>query len=133
MATISKPRKRKAISAETPVAPEAVAPISAPQDVVGAPPKVTLDVSAAPSLDSPSVEMKKKELVDLVVARSGVKKRDAKPAIEAALAILGQALAESRPLNLKPLGKAKVSNVKDKDNATVINMRLRQPKNSEIS
>ena len=81
--------------------------------------------------DQPTVELKKNELIDLVVERSGIKKRDAKPAIEAALAILGQALADGRPLNLRPLGKVKVSNMKHKENALVLNLRLRQPSEAE--
>ena len=52
--------------------------------------------------------MRKKELIDLVVERSGLKKKDAKPIVEATLAILGEALAEARELNLQPLGKVKV-------------------------
>ena len=44
--------------------------------------------------------MRKKELIDLVVERSGLKKKDAKPIIEATLAILGGALADTRELDL---------------------------------
>lgn len=68
----------------------------------------------------------KKELVDRVVARCGVKKREAKPAVEAALAILGAALAEGRELRLEPFGKLKVSNIKTRGAKRVINARLRQ-------
>ncbi|MCT4557949.1 MAG: HU family DNA-binding protein [Pelagimonas sp.] len=71
-------------------------------------------------------DLRKKELIEAVVARSGVKKRDAKPAIEAALEILGEALAEGRALNLKPLGKAKVVRMKQLDHGRVVNLRLRQ-------
>ncbi len=72
-------------------------------------------------------EMKKKELIELAVERSGVKKRDAKPAIEAALAILGEALAEGREVNMRPLGKIKVNRMKKGVNGQVINARIRQP------
>ncbi|MFY9212553.1 MAG: HU family DNA-binding protein [Aestuariivita sp.] len=73
-------------------------------------------------------ELRKKELIDLVVERSGAKKKDAKPAIEAALAILGEAMAEGRELNLRPLGKIKISRREEKANGTVIVCRIRQPK-----
>ncbi|WP_370158847.1 HU family DNA-binding protein [Salipiger bermudensis] len=71
-------------------------------------------------------ELDTKELVDRVVARCGVKKREAKPSVEAALAILGEALAEGRELRLEPFGKLKVSNIKTRGEKRVINARLRQ-------
>ncbi|CUH80352.1 HU family DNA-binding protein [Tropicibacter naphthalenivorans] len=78
-------------------------------------------------------ELKKRELIEMAVERSGVKKRDAKPAIEAVLAILGEALAEGRELNLQPLGKLKVTRMKKGDNGQIINARVRQPQTDEIS
>ncbi|WGW02588.1 HU family DNA-binding protein [Tropicibacter oceani] len=119
-----KPRKPAPIAAE-------FSPDAASLDMAS--PKPAKTAAAGPDADQPTVEMKKKELIDLVVERSGVKKRDAKPAIEAALAILGQALAEGRPLNLKPLGKVKVANIKPKDNALVLNVRVRQSTEGENS
>ena len=71
-------------------------------------------------------ELDKKELVERVVARCGLKKREVKPSVEAALAILGEALAEGRELRLEPFGKLKVSNIKSRGNKRVINARLRQ-------
>ncbi|WP_240336625.1 HU family DNA-binding protein [Tropicibacter sp. Alg240-R139] len=91
-------------------------------------PKVVKPAAAAdvvvPSNDGP--EMKKRELIDLVVDRAGVKKKDAKPAIEAALAILGEAIASGRELNLQPLGKLRINRVEDKENGRVIVCKLRQ-------
>lgn len=77
-------------------------------------------------------EMKKKELIEQAVERSGVKKRDAKPAIEAALAILGEALAEGRELNLIPMGKVKVTRMKKAGNGQIIMARVRRPEQDEI-
>ena len=71
--------------------------------------------------------MRKRELIDLVVQRSGAKKRNVKPAIDAALAVLGEALAEGRELNLAPMGKLKVTRMKQAGNGQIINARLRQP------
>ncbi|KUF12831.1 hypothetical protein AVJ23_00925 [Pseudoponticoccus marisrubri] len=75
--------------------------------------------------------MKKKELVELAVERSGVKKRDAKPAIEAALAVLGEALSDGRELNLPNFGKLKITRMKKGDNGQIINARVRQPEHVE--
>lgn len=73
-------------------------------------------------------ELRKKELIDLVVERSGAKKKDAKPAVEAMLAVLGEALADGRELNLRPFGKLKVTRQSEKSNGTIIVCRVRQPK-----
>ncbi|MBV2360592.1 HU family DNA-binding protein [Thalassococcus sp. CAU 1522] len=79
-----------------------------------------------PIADQP--EMKKRELIQRAVERSGVKRRDAKPAIEAALAVLGEALAEGRSLNLAPMGKVKVNRIKAiGGGGKVIVSKVRQP------
>jgi len=72
--------------------------------------------------------LRKTELIDLVVERSGAKKKDVKTAIEATLAVLGEALAEERELNLRPFGKLKVTRRAEKPNGTVLVCRVRQPK-----
>ena len=72
-------------------------------------------------------ELKKAELINDAVERSGVKKKFAKPAIEAALAVLGEALAEGRGLNLRPMGKMKILRSKDVANGRVLTTRVRQP------
>lgn len=71
--------------------------------------------------------MRKKELIDLVVERSGVKKKDAKPVVEAMLVVLGEAIADSRELNLHPMGKLKVRRVKQMPNGRVMVTKIRQP------
>lgn len=71
-------------------------------------------------------ELKKVELIDMVVERAGVKKRDAKPAIEAALEILGAALAEGREVNMQPLGKIRVNRMKHLSSARVMTCKVRQ-------
>ncbi|MFZ5963851.1 HU family DNA-binding protein [Thalassococcus sp. BH17M4-6] len=92
-----------------------------PQAAETSPVVVTSD---APLVTAP--DLKKRDLINAVVARSGVKKRDAKPAIEAALAILGSALSEGRDLNLPPLGKVKVQRQKKIAQGQVVTIRLRQ-------
>jgi nucleoid DNA-binding protein len=70
--------------------------------------------------------MRKKELIDLVVERSGIKKKDAKPVVDAMLAVLGEALNDSRELNLLPMGKFKVLNEKDLGNGKMMRVKVRQ-------
>ena len=70
--------------------------------------------------------LRKKDLIEAAVARAGVKKRDAKPGIEAALAIIGETLGEGRGLNMPGLGKLKVQNIKDLEGVQVVNLRLRR-------
>ncbi|MFV0513104.1 MAG: HU family DNA-binding protein [Jhaorihella sp.] len=77
-----------------------------------------------------SADMKKKELIALVTERSGAKKKDAKPVVEAMLAVLGEALASGRELNLAPLGKMRINRVEDKANGRIIVCKLRQPKDT---
>jgi DNA-binding protein HU-alpha len=94
--------------------------------------KAPASSSSAPSVVealSPVVlsnELRKKELFDLVVARSGMKKKDVKPVVEAMLAVLGDALAEQRELNLQPLGKMKVQRGKELPDGRALVLKLRQ-------
>ncbi|MFC3615721.1 HU family DNA-binding protein [Lutimaribacter marinistellae] len=94
-------------------------PEAAPETVLPKVVKTTEPVVAEPDL-------KKKELIDLVVERSGVKKKFAKPAVEAMLAVLGEAIADGRPLNLQPLGKLRVNRAEDKANGRVTVAKIRQ-------
>jgi len=70
--------------------------------------------------------MRKKELTDLVVERSGMNKKDVKPIVEVTLAILGKALAEARELNLQPIGKVKVRCEKLMPNGRVLVTKIHQ-------
>lgn len=71
-------------------------------------------------------ELRKKELFDLVCARSGMKKKDVKPVVEAMLAVLGDALAEQREMQLPPLGKLKVQRGKELSDGRALVLKLRQ-------
>lgn len=71
-------------------------------------------------------DLKKKELLDQVVLRSGVKKKDAKPVVEAMLALLGETLAEGRELNLQPLGKLRINRSEEHANHRIVICKLRQ-------
>lgn len=111
-------KAKTAAPAKTPAAKTVKAPIAAketPSVVVNAPQPVV----AGPM-------MRKKELIDAVVAKSGIKKKDAKPVIEAMLEVLGSALQDGRELNLQPMGKVKVNREKKLAVGKVLITRIRQ-------
>ncbi|MDU8926722.1 HU family DNA-binding protein [Alisedimentitalea sp. MJ-SS2] len=70
--------------------------------------------------------LRKRPLIDAIAKRSGVKRRDAKAAVEAALEIMGEAIADGSGLNLPGLGKLKVVRTKKLSNAHVYVARIRQ-------
>ncbi|WP_375172719.1 HU family DNA-binding protein [Pseudooceanicola sp.] len=71
-------------------------------------------------------DLRLRELVDAAVAARGLRKAQAKPAIEACLEVLGAALAEGREVNLPGLGRLKIKRSKETDGRRVMELRLRQ-------
>ena len=116
--------KPPAISA----APQAIPASTAAAETISPAPRLV--TSSAPVVTGP--EMKKRDLLDRVVKRSGIKKRDAKPVVEAMLAVMGEAMAEGRELNLQPFGKLKTNRIKDTGNGRVLICRLRQGGGNDI-
>jgi DNA-binding protein HU-alpha len=114
--TTRKPASKAALPKTRKPATTKVAAADAPEAVVV---QETVPVST-------QEELKKAALIDMVVEQTGVKKRDAKPVIEAALQILGSALAEGRELNLQPFGKVRVNRMKELSSARVMTCKLRQ-------
>ena len=100
-------------------------PVVNPLDV--AVPKTKI---STPAISVPQGEMlKKAEFIDRAVESGDVKKRDAKPAIEAALAVLSEALMAGEEFNLPPMGKMRVVKSKDiGDGARVLTLKLRTMK-----
>jgi len=123
--TSSKTRGTRKTAAKTPtdMSAETSAEIgvetSAETDVENTPP---------PAAAAPVKVLGKRELVDRVVAASGIKKKAAKPVVEAMLKELGDALSREEALNLQPFGKASIKRNKDMPNAEVIELRLRRSK-----
>lgn len=100
--------------------------------------KKTTEVVAEVPVTQPDTEakepLKKPVLLDDIVARTNLKKRDVKPAVEAALSILGDVLREGGELNLPPLGKVRVVKSKDLEGgASVLTLKLRMPKNATVA
>ena len=85
---------------------------------------------STPAISVPQgVMLKKTEFIDRAVECGDVKKRDAKPAIEAALVVLSEALMAGEELNLPPMGKMRGVKSKDiGDGARVLTLKLRTMK-----
>lgn len=75
--------------------------------------------------------MRKKELTDTVVLRSGLKKKDVKPVVEMVLNVLGEALGDNRELNLPPFGRLKIRREKKLPNGRMVVAKIRQSTPSE--
>ena len=85
-----------------------------------------VDIIVAPDLAEPTLpEFKKKDLIEMVLGQGGIKKKHAKPVLDALLVALRVALEDGRDLNLPPLGKLKVTRSKDGQGAQVLTCRLR--------
>ncbi|RSK38193.1 DNA-binding protein [Rhodovulum iodosum] len=70
--------------------------------------------------------MRKKELIDRVVAASGKKKKDVKPVVEAMLGVLGASLSAGETMNLQPFGKLTINRRKDAGNGEVLVTKIRR-------
>ncbi|MEM7318715.1 MAG: HU family DNA-binding protein [Pseudomonadota bacterium] len=113
--TAAKPSSRPAVKDAPKVVPAPAAQNAPPSKVVSI---------AEPVVAQP--ELRKRELIDLVVDRSGQKKKDVKPAVEALLEVLGESIATGREFNLQPLGKLRINRVEEKGSGRVFMCRLRQ-------
>lgn len=119
-------------AAKAPIRPPAKPPVkqrprntAAVQAAAPAPAAETVTVNPASSAPA-KTDLRKKELIEQVVAQSGVKKKDAKPVVEAMLSILGDTLAEGRELNLQPFGKLRINRSEERSNGRIIVCKLRQ-------
>jgi hypothetical protein len=70
--------------------------------------------------------LKLRDVLDAVAERSEAKRGDAKPVIEAALAVIGEALSAERDLSLPGFGKLKIKRSKTAGDRRVIEARIRQ-------
>ncbi len=89
-----------------------------------------VDVTDVPAPTEAQV-MKKPDLLDQVVARTNLKKRDVKPAVEAAFAVIREALQDGKELSMPPLGKVRLVKTKTLEGgAEVMTLKLRTPKHA---
>jgi len=85
--------------------------------------KETVDGVTKPALAAGLI--KKQELMDRVVAETGMKKKDVKPVVEAMVEVMTKALVNGEEFQVPPLGKLKIQKVKEVPNAKIITLKLR--------
>jgi hypothetical protein len=96
------------------LAPERVTPIADPAP------------ENPPVLSTEPDALKLRDLLNDALEGRDLKRSDAKQAIEAALTVLGAALADGRPVNLPGLGKLSMKRSKVVNGRRVSELRLRQ-------
>ena len=77
--------------------------------------------------------LRKAEILEMVVERSGLKKKFVKPAFEATLEVLADLLAEPNTLNMEPLGKVNVVRVKEVGSARITTCRVRHSLGKQLA
>lgn len=102
-------------------------PVATAQATPTAPKVVVVETVKTVVADAP---IKKPELIDRVMAETGMKKKDVKPVVEAMLTVLGKALTSGEELTVPPLGKLMIKRTKEAANATIVTIKLRHPMNS---
>ncbi|WP_299693470.1 HU family DNA-binding protein [uncultured Tateyamaria sp.] len=70
--------------------------------------------------------LRKKELLDTVALKTGMKRSEVKKVVEATLATMGLALQDSRDLNLQPFGTVKINRERKLPDGKVVAARIRQ-------
>ena len=126
-------RTRKAPVSKTALTAAAQAAASATTKSAGAAAATPTPTVAAPQPVVSGPILRKRELIDQVVKKSGIKKKDAKPVVEAMLAVMGAALQDGRELNLQPMGKIKVNRERKRPEGKVLIARIRQAKDLPAS
>lgn len=90
-------------------------------------PAAAVEGGAAPAAKPEKADsLKKKELLERVVAAIGGKKKaGVKEIVEATLTTLGEALQKGETLNLPPFGKARIAKSKGEGNKSQLTVKLR--------
>ena len=91
-----------------PAKPRQTPPRVAKPNAVAAQAPVAVTEDGTDAATKPAAGLRLKDLVDLVVASSGIKKKDVRTVVEAALSEMGAALQKGESLNLVGLGKMRV-------------------------
>ena len=102
---------------------------NSPETIKVSLPKAKVVAAPEPSDPDAAGPLKKGEVLDRLVADTGIKRGDVKSVVEGFLALMADHLQAGRDLKLPPLGKVKV--VKSKtvgQGATALTVKIRQPK-----
>lgn len=86
----------------------------------------TPTMSAVKSKTDPVVMVRRKELVERVVASSGLKPNAVKSVLDAVLVEIGNALSAGEGLNIHPLGKITVNRKKELEDREVLICKIRR-------
>ncbi|MDA8747344.1 HU family DNA-binding protein [Litoreibacter sp.] len=91
--------------------------------------KPDIKVVTSEKFSDAASEINKRELVERVTAQSGMKKGDARRAVDAVLTALGSAIAEGKDIAAAPLGKIKIVRKKQTPNGelAVLRVKLKDP------
>lgn len=89
------------------------------------PEKVIAPSEVVAEVVAPRDVLTKKDLVARVVEISGVKKKDARPSVEAALQIVLSALAEGNEVNVPPYSKIRIVKEKGIKGGKMITAKIR--------
>lgn len=116
---------------EAPPVDEASAALSAQtlspngqEDAPGTPATASADLAVDGR--PPANQLRRKDFVDSVAARSGRKRSEARVIAEAALDVLAEALAQGKEIILPPLGRIRVLKTKDGPRMRILTLRLQQ-------
>ncbi|WP_415920328.1 HU family DNA-binding protein [Tateyamaria sp. SN6-1] len=137
--TTAKTTKAKTSTAKT-AATKTPAKTTAKTTKPAAPTSVTEAAKAATAAAAPAAQatvtklepvvagpaLRKKELLDTVAQKTGMKRAEVKKVVEAALSTMGLALQESRDLNLQPFGTVKINRERKLPEGKVVVARIRQ-------
>ena len=72
-----------------------------------------------------TANLSKKELIGRVMEHAGMKKGEARRAVDATMAVLGQALGEGKNIAAAPLGKMSIARQKDTANGKLVVVRIK--------
>ena len=114
--------KKKTTKAPTSIT--AAAKAAAGKDTTPAPVKPATVTKLEPVVAGPA--LRKKELLDTVALKTGMKRSEVKKVVEATLTTMGLALQDSRDLNLQPFGTVKVNRERKLPDGKVVAARIRQ-------
>lgn len=85
-------------------------------------------VTALSDMGKPVSQLRYRELVDRVSVRTGMRKQELRPVIDAALELIAEAITNERDIILPPLGRLKVQRSKDVNENRITILKLRQKK-----
>lgn len=135
--TTTKKTTKKATTSKTPKASTTKPKMATVTSATKTAKPYVVDTTPAQTAEAEAVNVaniiKRKEFLDRVVERSGLKPKDVRPVLDATLATLGDAIVAGESLVLPPLGKMRVNRQKTNPNATVSILRLRHAKETKTA